>query len=719
MRNIKAKKSDKRNILRRILKKPFSTTALIIVVFLVLNIIYTKPRIFFTSLREGDIAEQDIVAPFTFSVKKTSEELERERKKAVENILTVIDYDEDKTKFLIDKTDTVFTILYRSKEDNIDKKLKRLQEKGYSISQNSVTYLLKPEIRKQEERLKKIILHPLKDGIIFDEEEIPYLKIKRVSVRRASGEIIYTSKDFYSLDEAKDYVKNIAFSSIRKDERIIKATDELMNIFYSPNLRINIEETKKRRREASSAVSETKGLVLKGEMIVRAHDQITKEVAQKLTSLNEIVGKKKSLLENISLMMGVNILLALFIFFIIFYIVKYENRLWEEREKLLIILITGLIFLYLVSFLFKLEHTYYYLIPLAFVVMICTLLFGEILSTVIAFILSSIIAIFLGMRFPIFIFLIVGSLAGIFSIKGIKRRAALYKTLVVVSIVNMLTAFAIESYSRMAISDILMSILFGFINAVVSVFLLVGLLPIFEKLTGTSTDITLFEWSDLNLPLLKKLSVRASGTYNHSVIVGNLAEAAAEAIGADSILTRVASYYHDIGKMEKPQYFIENQMGIKNPHNKLTAQLSCIILISHVKDGAEIAKRAGLPNEIVQIIKEHHGTSLIVPFFEKARKKNHKEKLDETQFRYPGPLPSTKESGIVMLADSIEAASRSLEEPSAKKLKSLIKEITEERFRDGQLNDSQLNLLDLKKIGASFLPILVGMQHLRVEYPST
>ncbi|GAG54221.1 unnamed protein product [marine sediment metagenome] len=258
---------------------------------------------------------------------------------------------------------------------------------------------------------------------------------------------------------------------------------------------------------------------------------------------------------------------------------------------------------------------------------------------------------------------------------------------------------------------------FGFINAVVSVFLLVGLLPLFEKFTETTTDITLFEWSDLNLPLLKKLSVTAPGTYNHSIIVGNLAEAAAESIGVDSILTRVASYYHDIGKMLKSEYFIENQMGIKNPHNKLTPQLSCIILISHVKEGIEIAQRAGLPNEIIKIIREHHGSSLIVPFFEKAKKQNHKEKVDESQFRYPGPSPSTKESGIVMLADSVEAASRSLEEPNAKRLKSLINEIIEERFRDGQLNNSQLTLVDLKKIGESFLPILVGMYHLRVEYP--
>ena len=170
--------------------------------------------------------------------------------------------------------------------------------------------------------------------------------------------------------------------------------------------------------------------------------------------------------------------------------------------------------------------------------------------------------------------------------------------------------------------------------------------------------------------------------------------------------------------MVKPEYFIENQMGVRNPHLKLTPQLSCIILISHVKEGYEIAKNARIPIEIIKIIREHHGTSLIVPFYEKAKKQNKDKKVDENQFKYPGPLPTSKESGIVMIADSVEAASRSLQEPSAKKLKTMIQEIIEDRFRDGQLNDAQLTLVELKKIADSFLPILVGMHHLRVEYPS-
>ncbi len=718
MRDIQTKrKNDFRRVIRKILGKNFSIVIKLILIFFLLNVIYPKPGSFFTSMREGDIAQQDIIAPFTFPVKKDPEEIKRERKKAIESVLPVVDYDEDKTQGLVKKIENFFVILFERKEKTLDKSLKNMADDGYNISKNTVTFLLRPEIREKREKLKEILFQPIEKGIIYDKSRIPYMKEKRISVRKSSGEIIYSSKDFYSLDEAKDLIKNKTFSYIKRDEEIIKAMDEVTILFYTPNLRINVEETEKRRKEASASVSETKGLVLKGEMIVRAHDQITKQIALKLNSLNEIVGQKKSILENIFLRLGLNILLLLLPFVLYFYIIKYKNYLWRESEKLLMIEIVMLIFLYLASLLFKLEHIFLFLIPLSFLAMVFTMLFGEIFSMVICFVLASILAIFTGMRFPVFIFLMVSSIAGIFSVKGINRRAKLYKALFIISVTNMLLVFGIESFSRTPIFSILMGTSFGFINAVVSVFLLVGLLPLFEKFTETTTDITLFEWSDLNLPLLKKLSVTAPGTYNHSIIVGNLAEAAAESIGVDSILTRVASYYHDIGKMLKSEYFIENQMGIKNPHNKLTPQLSCIILISHVKEGIEIAQRAGLPNEIIKIIREHHGSSLIVPFFEKAKKQNHKEKVDESQFRYPGPSPSTKESGIVMLADSVEAASRSLEEPNAKRLKSLINEIIEERFRDGQLNNSQLTLVDLKKIGESFLPILVGMYHLRVEYP--
>ena len=719
MRDIQIRKRNSiRLIIRRIVAKPFVTVINIIFILVILNLIYPTRKIIFTSMKEGDIAQKDIIAPFTFPIQKSPEELSRERKKAIESILPVVEYDKEKTEEINKGIEKLFAILYGRNRRSINDKIKLLNKNGFLLSRSTVVQMLKPDIKKQQEKIKNIIKKPLLKGIIYDKDQIPFMKEKRVTVRKNGTETIYGEKDFYNLTEAKKYVENRIFSTMKGDEQFIKAVDEVVGILYSPNLRVNIEETERRRKEAGNSVPLTKGLVLKGEMIVRAHDQVTRDKAAKLESLNLILSHRKSPKDTILLRSGINILFLVLLFIIYFYIVSYERVLWKEREKLLIVELTTLVFLYLITFLFKLEHTYLFLIPAAFLSMLFAMLFGEIVSMLFSFVIASIIAIFFGMRFPIFIYVFGGSIAGIFGIRGIKKRTELYKGILTISVTNILLILSIELFSRARFGDILLGSSFGFANGIVSVFLLSVLIPFFEKLAGKTTNITLFELSDLNLPLLKKLSVVAPGTYNHSIVVANLAEAAAEAIGANSILTRVASYYHDIGKMSKPEYFIENQMGMKNPHSKLTPRMSCIILIAHVKEGVIIAQKAGLPVEIVNIIREHHGTSLIVPFFEKAKKQNQSEKIEEEQFRYPGPLPSSKESGIVMLADAIEAASRSIEEPNAKKLKTLIKDIIKNRFQEGQLDESHLTLVDLKKIGDSFLPILVGMHHLRVEYPS-
>jgi putative nucleotidyltransferase with HDIG domain len=713
----KMENSDLRHNLRKIAKKPISNIVVILAIFILLNIMYPQKGKFFTSVREGEIAEQDVIAPFTFPIRKEAKEIEEERKRAIENVLPVVDYNKKKTDEILSKIDNLFTALYGNHERKDERNGDTLIWERHQLSKSNVQYLRKPFIEKRKDKLKEIILEPVEKGIIYEKNKIPYTEEKRVSLRKPDGEIILSAEDFYSLKEAKKFVENRCFSSIRRDEEIIKAVNEMTGFLYTPNLRVNIDEIEKRRREASASVSETKGLVLKGEMIVRAHDQITKEIERKLNSLNKATGQKENIARRVLLRVGLNIIFFLILACLYLYVLKYKNRLWKEREKLLTMEFTMILFLYLITFVLKLEHVFIYLIPISFLSMIFSLIFGELFSLVFVFTLSSLIAVFSGMHFPVFIFLIIGGMAGTFAVKGIKRRTQLYKAMLIIAVVNILLVLGIETFARNSIFNIIKGSSFSFINAVASVFLVSGLVPIFEKLTKTVTNITLFEWSDLNLPLLKKLSVVAPGSYNHSIVVGNLAEAAAGSVGVNSILTRVASYYHDIGKMSAPGYFIENQMGTENPHAKISPYLSGIILISHVREGVKIAKQYKIPDEIIKIIREHHGTSLIVPFYEKARKDKGRGKVEKNQFRYRGPLPSSKESGIVMLADSVEAASRSIEEPTAKKLRSLIDEIIDERFRDGQLNNTSLTLVDLKKIGDSFLPILLGIHHLRIEYP--
>jgi hypothetical protein len=257
---------------------------------------------------------------------------------------------------------------------------------------------------------------------------------------------------------------------------------------------------------------------------------------------------------------------------------------------------------------------------------------------------------------------------------------------------------------------------YGLFNGFISPILTIGLLPIFESIFDVSTDITLLELSDLNRPLLKRLSLEAPGTYHHSIIVANLAEAGAKAIGANVLLARVGAYYHDIGKMQKPEYFVENQMGAKSKHEKLVPSMSALILESHVKEGVEMAEQANLPKRIIDFIQEHHGTTLMSYFYNKAVEQGATQELMD-EYRYPGPKPRSKETAIVMLADAVEAASRTLDDPKPSRIKSLIKKIIDSKLEAGELADSNLTFRELSSIQQSFLPVLISAFHPRVEYP--
>jgi putative nucleotidyltransferase with HDIG domain len=249
--------------------------------------------------------------------------------------------------------------------------------------------------------------------------------------------------------------------------------------------------------------------------------------------------------------------------------------------------------------------------------------------------------------------------------------------------------------------------------------MVLGMAPIIESLFGYTTDIKLLELANLDHPLLKDLILQAPGTYHHSIIVGSLVEAGAKSIAANPLLARVSAYYHDIGKLKKPLYFIENAGGMENKHDHLTPTMSSLILTSHVKDGVELAHENRLGERIVHIIQQHHGTSLISYFYQKAKEKENPEmdSIDEKDFRYPGPKPQTKEAGIVMLADAVEAASRTLSEPTPSRIKGLVQRIVNNIFLDGQMEECELTLKDLQKIEESFSRILTAYFHQRIDYP--
>lgn len=320
--------------------------------------------------------------------------------------------------------------------------------------------------------------------------------------------------------------------------------------------------------------------------------------------------------------------------------------------------------------------------------------------------------------FNFFLISFSSSLVGIFALVEPKERASFLKAGGLIGASNMGIILILAFLSQRAAS-LPYDLLCGALNGLLVGILALGLLPPLEYLFGITTNFKLLEISNLHQDILRQLILIAPGTYHHSIVLGTLGEAAAEAIGANSLLIRVSAYYHDIGKIKKPDYFIENQTGAFNRHDKLAPSMSSLILTSHVKDGVELARESNLPLPIIDIIKQHHGTALITFFYQKAKEANNRRMAEvrEEDYRYAGPKPQTKEAAIVMLADAVEAASRTLTDPAPARIQGMVQRIINNIFGDGQLEDCDLTLKDLHQIAKSFVRILTAIFHHRVQYP--
>ena len=359
----------------------------------------------------------------------------------------------------------------------------------------------------------------------------------------------------------------------------------------------------------------------------------------------------------------------------------------------------------------------FYAVPISTAAMLATLLFDIHLGIVMSIVMSIFGGLLIGHQMMFGFYTFIGSVIASFSLVRCTRRSALLNAGLFVALANIASVICLDLYQHVlfthaALYDIVAGITSGFFSAI----LISGILPLLESTFKMVTDISLLEYSDLNRPLLKQLMVAAPGTYHHSVIIGSLAEAAAESVGENPLLARVASYYHDIGKIKKPEYFVENQAKGENRHDRLTPSMSSLIISSHVKDGYELAKEHKLPPQISDIIQQHHGNALMTYFYEKARSADGGS-VSEDDYRYPGPRPQTKIAAIVMLADAVEAASRVLEEPSPDRISALVDKIIGRFFVDGQLTECDLTLKDLTAITRSFNQLLSGIYHHRVDYP--
>jgi putative nucleotidyltransferase with HDIG domain len=407
---------------------------------------------------------------------------------------------------------------------------------------------------------------------------------------------------------------------------------------------------------------------------------------------------------------------AICLLVVFLYLSYFYSDIYENINKLILL---GIISIFVVLLAKIASQASGYLMPIASASMLIAISLSPNIAILLTVILSLLIGFIPGGGLNYILVSVISGIVAIYSIRKATQRSSLTRAGLIVAGVNIITISALGLINNEGYYLILQNNLWGVLNGFLAVILTIGILPFLESYFDITTSFKLMELSNPNQPLLKKMILEAPGTYHHSIVVGNLSETAAEEIGGNGLLARVGAIYHDIGKIKRPYFFTENQEAYKNIHDEMEPSLSALVIASHVKEGIELAKKNKLPKDIIDIIAQHHGTNLITYFFHRALKENGSanDAVAEENYRYSGPKPQTKETGIILLADSLEAATRSLTNPTATRIKTLVKEIIQKNLDNGQLEECDLTLKDLDKIGDSFSRILTGMFHSRVEYP--
>ncbi len=711
-----------------------------------LMVLLTQQRcgVGFEKFSVGEIAEYDISSPFAFEI-QDSERTQEKREEARNNALDIYSYDSMRTEKVLSSLTALMSELkildtkgdqeQRDASASTVRELGRFPDIPKEISKDQLNVLKKiSQDEKLFQELRSGLTQILNNKITNDKSSL--LKMKRIILqdeRQDKEEILNDFSKIIDLKEAEKQIQQFVqnLSQLSRSERK-NLSNFLINKILDSNLNYDFTETMVRKDEAASKVNPIVEKFPKGRNIIRKGDRFTPAIL----AILEQIDRKRVGTFNPSETFGV-FLLTVFLIFFLWRYDTYHQRTFKKVKNLHALMVLAVIIVALITkgiiwithtisgtsnFPFNLADSYYYLIPVAAGAMLITLLANGRIAIAYSIFSSIVFAMLCGWDFKLFFYSAISHFAAIYGITQYKERASLLKTGLIVGSVNIFSIIAIASIDGelQQWKTVFFSVINGFIGGAIAVPLLVSfLLPIFEWFFNVLTDIRLLELSNLNNPLLSRLALRAPGSYNHTLVMAALSQAAAESINANALFCRVAAYYHDIGKIAKPEYFVENQSGRQNPHDKLTPSMSTLILVTHIKEGIKLAKEGGLPQQIIDIIPQHHGTRIISYFYQKA-KKNADPNLPgikEEDFRYPGPKPQTKEAAIFMMADAAEAAARTIDDPTTSKLKEMVTQTSSNIVLDGQFDECDLTFSDLKKIRSSLVKTLSAMHHHRIEYP--
>jgi len=524
-------------------------------------------------------------------------------------------------------------------------------------------------------------------------------------------------QELLTIEEARKFSESILQELYPKDRGEKQALLEIAGAVLEPNIAVDLDETQKRRKAAAESVPAVEEVIKKNELIVQRGILITPPQKFKI----DLVSKKIATKQALSRLCATALLVGLTNLFGFFYIFFFEPRIFRSLKRILLVHVILILTLLFCRGILLLPGAMTYFMPAALASLLMSFLVNPRLAILSGSVMAVLVSSMAGFRADILIATLFSSTAGVFASYRVRKRIHFLLIGIAIGLTYALTLFAFRVFDEVGLQSALMVSLEGLANGILITMPLAFLiLPLLEWAFDLVTDISLLELSDLNHPILKRMIVEAPGTYHHSLVVSTLAESACQAIGANALLARVGCYFHDIGKIARAEYFTENQgYQTRSQHEKLTPTMSCLIIMNHTRDGIELGRKYKLREPILRFIPEHQGTGVIYYFYKKALDQAEKgEVINVEDFRYPGPKPQTKETAVALLADSTEAASRSLKEPSPENIRELVRKIINDKFIDGQLDECNLTLRDLHKIQGSFVSNLNAIFHTRVTYPA-
>ena len=764
-------RKNKKSFLSKIkifINKYFKQLSILISLTIILSLFFQRGRSLQYSYNIDDIAREPIIAPYNFPILKSKSTLEEDLNNALKaepfifsrkqeivdnqtsNLSSFFQLTNEirlANKDLFNSRNLVYDYRYTDKfqeaksiasSDSAALSQKVIEfYKLYSFAQDKEDWniFLMPipqggpqfSLKEFQEDILQICRNRWAIGILDIKESI--IISDQLAIDNGDIPTLYNLSELNDLNEAWTEAKK-EITSIYGDENDIRRElgYDLIIEFMIPNLVYDKETTERRQNASLDRVPRSKGIVLKDEMIVNANQRITEEDLQKLQSLaveiskeNRTLGIKDSIITYIGRLLIIGILISYFFTFLLI----YRSHIFEKWQLLLVIAFIYVFIIVIANiFVYQLDFSEF-LIPVTVAAMLLTILFDARIGFMGTTSIVLLVGIMIGNDLEFIVTGLFMSSIAMYTVRRIRTRSKFITAIFSLMGASIIAVLSHGLFMGHNVSTMGVDLSYLLVSSIFAPIITYGLIIILEVSFGITTDLSLIELLDFNHPLLKRLQQEANGTFNHSVVVGNLAEACADAINARSLLCRVGAYYHDLGKMERPEYYIENQFMGDNKHDSLTPAMSAKIIRKHVIDGLKLAKDYGLPKLVSDFIPMHHGTSRVEYFYRMALEaaKDTNEKVDDSAYRYPGPKPNTKETGILMICEAVEAAVRSIKEPDILKIDTMVDKVIKGRLNDGQLDECPLTLDDLRKIkgtvdgNSGMLPVLRGIYHIRIEYP--